>query len=43
VSRLKSGKKGVLGFLVGKVLIETAGSAEPKLVNELLNKLLAEG
>ena len=42
VASLKAGKKGVIGFLVGQVMKETAGSADPKLVNELLNKLLAE-
>jgi aspartyl-tRNA(Asn)/glutamyl-tRNA(Gln) amidotransferase subunit B len=39
---VKAGKKGVIGFLVGQVMKETAGSADPKLVNQLLNKLLAE-
>jgi Asp-tRNA(Asn)/Glu-tRNA(Gln) amidotransferase B subunit len=29
-----------MGFLVGQVMKETGGSADPKLVNELLNKLL---
>jgi aspartyl-tRNA(Asn)/glutamyl-tRNA(Gln) amidotransferase subunit B len=42
VASLKAGKKGVIGFLVGQVMKETAGSADPKLVNELLNKLVAE-
>jgi aspartyl-tRNA(Asn)/glutamyl-tRNA(Gln) amidotransferase subunit B len=42
VASIKAGKKGVLGFLVGQVMKETAGSADPKLVNELLNKLVAE-
>jgi aspartyl-tRNA(Asn)/glutamyl-tRNA(Gln) amidotransferase subunit B len=42
VASVKSGKKGVIGFLVGQVMKETAGSADPKLVNELLNKLIAE-
>jgi aspartyl-tRNA(Asn)/glutamyl-tRNA(Gln) amidotransferase subunit B len=42
VASLKAGKKGVIGFLVGQVMKETAGSADPKLVNELLNKLIAE-
>ncbi|HYP90560.1 MAG TPA: Asp-tRNA(Asn)/Glu-tRNA(Gln) amidotransferase GatCAB subunit B, partial [Polyangiaceae bacterium] len=41
VQSFKSGKKGVIGFLVGQVMKETGGSADPKLVNELLNKLLA--
>lgn len=42
VASVKAGKKGVIGFLVGQVMKETAGSADPKLVNELLNKLIAE-
>ncbi|HEY6079653.1 MAG TPA: Asp-tRNA(Asn)/Glu-tRNA(Gln) amidotransferase subunit GatB [Polyangiaceae bacterium] len=42
VASLRAGKKGVIGFLVGQVMKETAGSADPKLVNELLNKLIAE-
>jgi aspartyl-tRNA(Asn)/glutamyl-tRNA(Gln) amidotransferase subunit B len=42
VAILKAGKKGVIGFLVGQVMKETGGSADPKLVNELLNKLIAE-
>jgi aspartyl-tRNA(Asn)/glutamyl-tRNA(Gln) amidotransferase subunit B len=42
VASYRAGKKGVIGFLVGQVMKETGGSAEPKLVNELLNKLLAE-
>ncbi len=43
VASVKAGKKGVIGFLVGQVMKETGGSADPKLVNELLNKLIAEG
>lgn len=42
VASIKAGKKGVIGFLVGQVMKETGGSADPKLVNELLNKLIAE-
>jgi aspartyl-tRNA(Asn)/glutamyl-tRNA(Gln) amidotransferase subunit B len=38
---VRSGKKGVLGFFVGLVMKETKGQADPKLVNELLEKLLA--
>jgi len=41
VASIKAGKKGVLGFLVGQVMKETKGSANPKLVNELLEKLTA--
>jgi aspartyl-tRNA(Asn)/glutamyl-tRNA(Gln) amidotransferase subunit B len=39
VASIRAGKKGVLGFLVGQVMKETKGSANPKLVNELLEKL----
>ena len=42
VAQLKAGKQGLIGFLVGQVMKETAGSADPKLVNELLNKLVQE-
>ncbi len=42
VASVKAGKKGVIGFLVGQVMKETGGAADPKLVNELLNKLCAE-
>ena len=38
VASIRAGKKGVLGFLVGQVMKETKGSANPKLVNELLAK-----
>jgi aspartyl-tRNA(Asn)/glutamyl-tRNA(Gln) amidotransferase subunit B len=36
---VRAGKKGVLGFLVGQVMKETKGSANPKLVSEMLEKL----
>jgi len=39
VKSIRAGKKGVLGFLVGQVMKETKGSANPKLVSELLEKL----
>jgi aspartyl-tRNA(Asn)/glutamyl-tRNA(Gln) amidotransferase subunit B len=39
VASIRAGKKGVLGFLVGQVMKETKGSANPKLVNALLEKL----
>ncbi len=37
----RSGKKGVLGFFVGQVMKETGGSANPKLVSAMLERLLA--
>ncbi len=40
VSEYRSGKEKVFGFFVGQVMKETKGNANPKLVNELLKKLL---
>jgi len=40
VADYKSGKQGVIGFLVGKVMKETGGKANPKLVNETLKQKL---
>ena len=37
---LRSGKTGLMGFFVGQVMKETRGSANPKLVNDLIKKLL---
>jgi len=34
----KKGKKNALAFLVGQVMKETKGKANPKIVNELLTK-----
>jgi len=36
VATYRGGKEGVLGFLVGQVLKETQGKADPKVVNRLL-------
>jgi aspartyl-tRNA(Asn)/glutamyl-tRNA(Gln) amidotransferase subunit B len=41
VASVRAGKKGVIGFLVGQVMKETKGSANPKLVSEMLEKLTA--
>lgn len=41
VETYRSGKTGTLGFFVGQVMKLTKGSANPKLVNELLTELLA--
>jgi aspartyl-tRNA(Asn)/glutamyl-tRNA(Gln) amidotransferase subunit B len=38
--QLRGGKTGVMGYFVGQVMKETKGSANPKLVNELLAKVL---
>jgi aspartyl-tRNA(Asn)/glutamyl-tRNA(Gln) amidotransferase subunit B len=40
---LREGKKQLAGFFVGQVMKATSGSADPKLVNELLEKLVLEG
>jgi aspartyl-tRNA(Asn)/glutamyl-tRNA(Gln) amidotransferase subunit B len=43
VADYKAGKPQALKFLVGQVMKATRGRANPKLVNELLNKKLKEG
>ncbi|KAF2958168.1 glutamyl-tRNA amidotransferase [Thermotoga sp. Ku-13t] len=40
VSQYRSGKKSVLSFFVGQVMKQTRGTANPKLVNEVLRRLL---
>ena len=40
VAAYKSGKTKLLGFFVGRVMKETRGKANPKLVNEILKKKL---
>jgi aspartyl-tRNA(Asn)/glutamyl-tRNA(Gln) amidotransferase subunit B len=40
---VRAGKKGVLGFFVGQAMKETQGSANPKLLNELLERVLLGG
>jgi aspartyl-tRNA(Asn)/glutamyl-tRNA(Gln) amidotransferase subunit B len=42
VEKYKAGKKGLLGFFVGQVMKKTRGKANPKVVNQILSKLLAE-
>ena len=42
VSDYKNGKKAALGFLVGQVMKETKGKANPAMVNEILKKSLGE-
>jgi aspartyl-tRNA(Asn)/glutamyl-tRNA(Gln) amidotransferase subunit B len=39
----RQGKTKLLGFFVGQIMKETRGKANPKLVNELLKKMLAAG
>ncbi len=41
VEQYKSGKKQSLGFLVGQVMKQTQGKANPKIVNELLERKLS--
>jgi aspartyl-tRNA(Asn)/glutamyl-tRNA(Gln) amidotransferase subunit B len=38
---VRAGKRNVLGFLVGQVMKKSKGSADPKLVNALLDEMLA--
>jgi aspartyl-tRNA(Asn)/glutamyl-tRNA(Gln) amidotransferase subunit B len=40
VQAYRAGKEGLLGFFVGQVMKETNGTANPKLVNELLREKL---
>jgi aspartyl-tRNA(Asn)/glutamyl-tRNA(Gln) amidotransferase subunit B len=40
VETYRGGKEGVLGFLVGQVMRETQGKADPKVVNQLLREKL---
>ncbi len=40
VATYRGGKEGVLGFLVGQVMKETGGKADPKIVNRLLREKL---
>ena len=41
VTEYKAGKEKAFTFLVGQVMRKTKGRANPKLVNELLRKLIA--
>jgi aspartyl-tRNA(Asn)/glutamyl-tRNA(Gln) amidotransferase subunit B len=41
VARFRAGAAKVMGFFVGNVMKETGGKANPKIVNEILRKLLA--
>ncbi len=42
VEEYRGGKTKVIGFFVGQVMKETRGKANPKMVNEILQKKLAE-
>ena len=37
---VRAGKKSLLGFFMGQAMKETAGSADPKLISALFEKLL---
>jgi len=41
VEQYKKGKKGLLGLFVGEVMKKSKGSADPKIVNEILIKALS--
>jgi aspartyl-tRNA(Asn)/glutamyl-tRNA(Gln) amidotransferase subunit B len=41
VDEYRSGKEKVFGFFVGQVMKESKGKANPKLVNEILKKMLS--
>ncbi len=44
VNDYKNGKEKALGFLVGQVMKESRGKANPRIVNEILiKKLKAQG
>jgi aspartyl-tRNA(Asn)/glutamyl-tRNA(Gln) amidotransferase subunit B len=38
--QLRAGKTSLMGFFVGQVMKRTQGSANPKLVNDVLRRLL---
>jgi len=42
VQDYKNGKDKLMGFFVGQIMKETKGKANPKVLNEILNKLLKE-
>lgn len=42
VQQYRKGKKNLLGLFVGEVMKKSKGSADPKLVNELVTKKLSE-
>ncbi len=41
VTDFKAGKQNALGYLVGQIMKETQGKANPKIVNEILQKKLS--
>ena len=43
VAAYRAGKRAAIGWFVGQVMKKTAGKANPKIVNFLLQKALEEG
>jgi len=43
VEQIKAGKQSALGFLVGQTMKKTRGKANPKMVNELLQRRIHNG
>ena len=43
VQDYKNGKDKLMGFFVGQIMKETKGKANPKALNQILNKLLKDG
>jgi aspartyl-tRNA(Asn)/glutamyl-tRNA(Gln) amidotransferase subunit B len=41
VARYRAGRAQLLGFFVGQVLKETGGQANPKVVSDILRKLMS--
>jgi aspartyl-tRNA(Asn)/glutamyl-tRNA(Gln) amidotransferase subunit B len=41
--QLRGGKKGMMGFFVGKIMKETGGAADPRLVTRIFERLLSGG
>ena len=40
VGEYKSGKEKAIGFLIGRIMAQTQGKANPKLVNKILREKL---
>ena len=43
IAKYRAGKGGMLDWLMGQVMRESRGKANPNIVRELLQKALAEG
>ena len=43
VSAARAGKKGIVGFFVGKIMKETNGGADPRVVSQTLERLIGSG